>query len=417
MRPRTVIAVVGFVAILGGLVVFGLTVWSSGGTLDETWVSDTPRDTDINHHAVGVGPDGDVIVAPVAEARGSTDQITNTSCVFARLRPTDGAVLWRNGIPPDDCFVHALTEPAISDLDGDGTPEVVGISSIENALVTYDAEDGSERWRVPLETYGFGRPTIENLTSAPGPEILASDVAGNVVATRANGSVLWRFELNRTGWTERTIREAPIVDDVDGDSQQEVLLGSDSGPVVLSATGDIEWFRNGTATYLTATDADGDDALEVFTAGTLSITSYDGESGAGEWNRSITNGRIREAADADGDGTVELFVGKVGGDVLALDAATGDTEWSTSIASGDSTIVSPPVLGDVDGDDTSEVIAVSEDGRVAVLDADGGSVLARYERNVPILTFATTADIDDDGREEILVRYGDGRVVALDYAS
>ena len=391
MRPRTVIAVVGFVAILGGLVVFGLTVWSSGGTLDETWVSDTPRDTDINHHAGGVGPDGDVIVAPVAEARGSTDQITNTSCVFARLRPTDGAVLWRNGIPPDDCFVHALTEPAIADLDGDGTPEVVGISSIENALVTYDAEDGSERWRVPLETYGFGRPTIENLTSAPGPEILASDVAGNVVATRANGSVLWRFELNRTGWTERTIREAPIVDDVDGDSQQEVLLGSDSGPVVLSATGDIEWFRNGTATYLTAADADGDDALEVFTAGTLSITSY--------------------------DGTVELFVGKVGGDVLALDAATGDTEWSTSIASGDSTIVSPPVLGDVDGDDTSEVIAVSEDGRVAVLDADGGSVLARYERNVPILTFATTADIDDDGREEILVRYGDGRVVALDYAS
>lgn len=416
MRARTVVAIAGSVVVLGGLVVFGLTFWSSGGSLEEMWVSDTPRDTEINHHAVGVGPGGAVIVAPIAESR-SGSEITSQSCVYARLAAEDGAVLWRNGVPPEDCFVHALTEPAIADLDGDGTLEVVGISSIENALVAYDASDGDERWRVQLETYGFGRPTIENVTAAPGPEIVAGDVAGNVVATRGNGSVIWRFGLNRTGWSERTLREAPIVADVDGDGQQDVLLGSDSGPILLSATGAIEWFRNGSATYLAAADADDDDAIEVFTAGTLSIRSYDGSSGAAEWNRTITNGRIRAAGDADGDGTVELYAGKVGGTVLALDAGTGETEWSTAISSGDSTIVSPPVLGDVDGDDTPEVIAVSEDGSVAVLDPDSGSVLARYERNVPIATFATPADIDDDGQEEILVRYGDGRVVALDYAS
>jgi hypothetical protein len=73
------------------------------------------------------------------------------------------------------------------------------------------------------------------------------------------------------------------------------------------------------------------------------------------------------------------------------------------------------VLGDVTGDRQSEVIAVTETGSVVVLDAASGAELARYERSVPIWTFATPANIDDDSRMEILVRYGDGRVVALEY--
>lgn len=36
-------------------------------TLTETWVSDTARENEVNHHAVGVGPEGGV-VAPVAES-------------------------------------------------------------------------------------------------------------------------------------------------------------------------------------------------------------------------------------------------------------------------------------------------------------------------------------------------------------
>jgi hypothetical protein len=61
------------------------------------------------------------------------------------------------------------------------------------------------------------------------------------------------------------------------------------------------------------------------------------------------------------------------------------------------------------------VIAVTNSGTVAVLDAESGSEMAAYEREVPVWTVPTPADLDGDGDTEVLVRYGDGRVVALDY--
>lgn len=413
MRARTVVGLAGLLVLFGGLLVFGLGA-SSGGTLAEAWVSDTPRDNQVNHHAVGVGPDANVVVAPVAEVPNSDVSITNTSCALVRLTPENGSVLWRTGMPADDCFTHALTQPAIEDVDGDGTLEVV-VSTTENALVAYDAWTGTEEWRVPLTTYGYGQPTIANITPAAGPEVVTSDIYGGVVATGANESVAWRADLNATAWDGPVVWAAPVVDDVDGDSRPEALVGSNEGPVLLSARGDVEWRRNGSATDVTAARVDGDGALDVFTAGTSAIRAYDGASGSHEWTRSLSNARLHAAADADADGTVELYVGRIGGELLALNAGTGETEWSTSISRSDDRRVVAPVLGDVNADGESEVITATETGSVVVLDAGSGSELARYERNVPIWTFVTPADVDDDGSAEVLVRYGDGRVVALDY--
>lgn len=410
MRPRTAALLVGFVVVLGGLLVYGLGVSSSGGDLVVVWVSDTPRDNEVNHHAVGVGPDGRVIVAPVAAVPYGDTRITDTSCALVRLAPRDGAVVWRTGIPADDCFTHALTQPAIEDVDGDGRLEVVA-STTEDALVAYGARTGGEEWRVPLTTYGYGRPTVANVTPDPGLEVVTSDIDGNVVVARGNGSVAWRVALNATVW------EAPIVADFDADGRPEVLVGTNRGPVLLTAGGDVAWRRGGGATYTATAQADDDPAVEAFTAGTSAVRAYDGDSGAREWMRSITAGRIRETTDGDGDGRVELYVGRADGEVLALDVRSGETEWSTTISRGDDATVPPPTLGDVNGDGRPEVVAVANDGTVAVLDAGSGAELAAYERSVPVWTFATPVDIDGDGRAEILVRYGDGRVVALDYAS
>lgn len=416
MRPRTAAGLGGLLVLLGGVLLLGLGAGSSGGTLTEAWISDTPRDNEVNHHAVGVGPEGEVIVAPVAEVPHSDVPITNTSCALVRLAPTDGSVLWRTGLPAEDCFTHALTEPAVDDIDGDGTLEVV-VSTTENALIVYEADTGTEQFRVPLSTYGYGRPTVANLTGAPGPALVTSDIDGGVVVTRSDGSPRWRLALNRTGLTNPSVWEAPVVEDITGNGEPEILVGSGRGPVLLTSDGEIAWVRNGSATYTAVADVDDDPAQEVFTAGTSTVRAHDGASGSREWSRSITNGRVRTAADADDDGRVELFVGRVGGDILALDARTGETEWSTSVAQEADTIVPPPRLGDTTGDGRPEVIGVTKAGTVVVLDAESGGQLGRYERSVPIWTFATPADIDDDRRDEILVRYGDGRVVALDASS
>lgn len=413
MRRRTTVAVGAVCAVLAALALFGLFAAPSG-QLTTQWVSDTPRENSVNHHAVGVGPDGDVVLAPVAEVPRDEVTMTRTSCSLVRLAPSDGATLWQTEMPPDDCVTHALTEPAIEDIDGDGTREAV-ISTTENALIAYETTDTDEQWRVPLDTYGYGRPTVSDLPLGPGPEVVTSDIRGGVVAVHGNGTVAWRFSLNETGWTRTTVWQAPTVADFDADGRKEILIGSSSGPVLLSATGAVEWQRDGGTTYTATAQVDDDPAVELFTADSSGVRAYDGRTGELEWERAFADARIRTATDGDGDGAVELYLGRLGGEVVALDARTGETEWSTTVVDSEDVTVSPPVLSDVNGDGGPEVVTALNDGTVAVLRAETGAQAAVYERSVPVWTFPTLADIDDDGSAEILARYGDGRVIALSY--
>jgi outer membrane protein assembly factor BamB len=312
-------------------------------------------------------------------------------------------------MPAEDCFTHALTEPAVTDVDGDGSLVAV-VASTEGALVVHDVADGREEWRVPLDTYGYGRPTVANLTPAPGREVIAVDVDGGVVVATGDGSVAWRRDATE-GWDNPAVWVAPVVADVDADGAREVVVGANRGLVVLGADGTVERRVEGPGTYLAAADVDDDPAVELLTAGTGTVRATDGATGETEWSRAIEGARLATAADGDGDGATELYLGRPTGAVTALDGATGETEWSTTVASE---VVVSPVLGDVDGDGAAEVVAVTNGGTVVVLGADGRE-LAAYERSVPVWTFPTLADLDDDGAAEVLVRYGDGRVVALSY--
>lgn len=415
MRPRTGLALGGCLLLVAGLTVFGLTASSAGGELREAWVSETPRDNEVNHHAVGVGPTGDVVVAPVAAVPGSDGVASDTACALVRLRPENGSARWRFGVRPQDCFTHALTEPAIDDVDGDGTVEVIS-STTEGAVVVVDAVTGLEAFRAPLESYGYGRPTVADLLAHPGREIVASDIDGTVVLVRANGSVAWRTPLHRAFDRNLSVWDAPAVADVDDDGRREIVVGTNAGPAVLDADGTVAWNDRTAARDIVVAQADGDPQLELFAPAIQSIRSIDGRRHDIEWRRDIGEGpRLRAAADGDDDGTLELYVGLSNGTVLALDAGDGTVEWATRITAGESAVVSAPVLGNADGTGHAEVVVTTRDGTVAVLDAADGTELAAYERTVPVWTFPTTADIDGDGRDELLVRYGDGRVVALDY--
>lgn len=409
VRRRTWVVAAVLVTLLTGVIVVGVDNAPSESSLHEAWVSDTPRDNEVNHHAVGVGPDDEVIVAPIAAVPGGGATITDDSCALARLDPAGGRVRWQAGMPAENCSTHALTQPTIADIDGDEAPEVI-VASTEAALIVRDAGTGDEEWRVGLPTYGYGRPTIASMNTAP--TVVASDIQGGVVAARDNGAVAWRFDA--AGRLDRpTVTDAPRVADFDDDGRPEIALGSSEGAVVLSGRGDVEWSTDAEATYLASAPAD--DAFALFAAGTGTIRAFDGATGETVWTRSIPAGRIRTATDGDGDGAVELYVGR-SGEILALEGMSGETEWTTTLSPDDGMIVPPPVTADVTGDGDAEVIAVTNGGTVAVLDAESGAELARYERSVRIWTFATPADLDDDRRAEILVRYGDGRVIALDYA-
>lgn len=414
MRLQTVAAVLALAALLGTVLVVGLGVAPTGGSLEVSWLSDTPRENVRNHHAIGVGPSSDIVVAPIAEVPGEDVAMTNRSCVLARLSPDDGSVVWRTGTPPEACFSHALTEPAIADVDADGDAEVLAAST-EEALVAYDGRTGSEEWRVGLSTYGYGRPTVDRVAGGAGVDVVVSDIDGSIVVASGNGTVRWRFDLSAVFDDRINVFDAPVVEDVTGDGEREVLVGTNRGVVALGDEGSVRWKTGGPASHV-ATVETADGATRVVTAGYESVRAFEGPSGRTVWHRNVTSSRLRVVEDADGDGTPELYLGRVGGAVLALDARSGETEWSTTIAIEDDVIVPPPVTADVTGDGQREVIAAAQSGRVVVLDADRGEELAGYEREVPVWTFVTPADLDGDGDAELLVRYGDGRVAALEYA-
>ena len=394
MRRRTVLAVALVVGALVAVGAAGLGL-APGGDLTERWVSDTERANEVNHHAVGVGPRGDVVLAPVAEVPGAGTPVTAESCALVRLDPATGATRWTRGVPVDACVTHALTEPAVTDVDGDGALEAV-VATTEEALVVRDVADGREEWRVAIGAYGYGRPTVANLTPAPGREVVAADVDGRVVVATGNGSVAWRRDAT-DGWENPAVWVAPV--------------GANRGLVVLGPDGSVERRVEGPGTYLAAADVDDDPAVELVAAGTGSVRSIDGARRSSPRRTDGVTAPSRTLGIAFSDGATELYLGQPTGAVTALNGATGETEWSTTVASE---VVVSPVLGDVDGDGAAEVVAVTNGGTVVVLSADGRE-LAAYERSVPVWTFPTLADLDDDGASEVLVRYGDGRVVALSY--
>jgi len=413
MKRTTAVAVVLVFAVLAAGLVVGLVQFADdGGTLEEQWVSDTARDHTGNHHPVAVveREDGADVIAPINDVG---DDMTPTSCALTAIGGESGELDWRTGMSVEHCHIHTFSDPRIADVTGDGAPDVL-VGTGRNALVAYDGTDGAELWDREFETIGYSRPALADLTDDPGDEVVAVDFRGNAYAVTSDGTPLWHRALNGTVWAE------PAVGDFTGDGTTEIAVGSDEGTYLLATNGSIEREFDATARSLVDEDVDGDGWPELIAAD----VGTDGGVVAGidpaEDRRLWTDGTdddpaIRAVGDGDGDGATELYVTVRGGRVVALDAASGEREWETTIAVGDDTILPAPSLGDVGGDEGPELVVPSADGVVAVLDPANGDELASYERDVPVWAPATLGDVDGDDDDEILAVYGDGRVVALNY--
>ncbi len=107
--------------------------------------------------------------------------------------------------------------------------------------------------------------------------------------------------------------------------------------------------------------------------------------------------------DLYGDGYVEVIT--LGEDVIKIWDSNGTLISSTSLP-GISGVLNTPVLADVDGDDTIEILAISQaEGKLYAINPDGTSTLG-----FPLRTDNTfrrispcVADVDNNGKSEIIV--------------
>lgn len=408
MRTRTILALAAVVLALGGVAAYGATQIGGGGELSERWVSDTAREMTGNHHAPVVAEIGGEtwVYAPVSGQRG-TDQ-----CGLFAL-DADGTTRWAYTVPPENCTIHAVADPVSADFDGDGTAEVLAATT-EKVVAAYHPTSGEVEFRHDLSSYGYTEPLVADFAPGGGTEIVVADVAGELLVVHENGTTAWSRDLGMT-WAN------PSLADFDGDGTDELVVGSapaaGGAVTVLEPDGTTLWERTpdeGVA-WLTVGDVEDEPLVVAATTGG-EVVAYAGD-GSVAWGHDFEEyAAVHAFGDGDGDGDPEVYAVAKDGDLRAIDAASGEIEWTTTLTTTDVNMMPPPALGDLNGDGSPEIVAVTNDGKVAIVAPDSGEVLATYERDVPIYKYPVLADLDSDGDDEAIVMYGDGRVVALDYA-
>jgi hypothetical protein len=158
------------------------------------------------------GLDGLVAVADFdGDGQG---EIVKTSGIYVYGMESDGTVAWG-----PLTYSGNLSAPGIDDLDGDGQPEIV--FAAQNSLVALNW-GGSVKWNAAItDASGAAGPTFFDFEMDGYPEVLFADETTVRFFSGLDGSEKFRS----TAHGSYTILETPVVADIDGDDQVEIIVG------------------------------------------------------------------------------------------------------------------------------------------------------------------------------------------------
>jgi hypothetical protein len=146
-------------------------------------------------------------------------EIVVTSGIYISGLETDGSLAWGPLDYKGSNRSTNLGAVAIDDLDGDGVPEIVFAAS--NRLVAMEW-GGEEIWNAPIsDSSGAAGPTLFDFEMDGYPEVLYADETSVRFFSGVDGSV----KFSSSAHESYTILETPIVADVDGDDQVEIIVG------------------------------------------------------------------------------------------------------------------------------------------------------------------------------------------------
>lgn len=221
-----------------------------------------------------------------------------------------------------DWAIDEASLSAVADLDLDGVEEVI----VGNARYSPDGE----AIFVDL-TADDALIAIANLDDDPEGEVVG--VTGNTVrAIDTDGSVIWGPTLLRSA----NIVSPPAVDDLDLDGEPEIVVAGGNSLVVLNADGSELWRARVTdetgASGASIFDFEGDGQPEVVYIDEVEMAAYDGATGALKFysteHSSDTMFDYPVIADVDADDQAEIVVGHVGQDAAISIYGDEDESWA-----------------------------------------------------------------------------------------
>lgn len=341
----------------------------------------------------------------------------------------------------------SLTSAAVADIDTDGRPEIVfgtyfGSEGAPGEVVALNAEDGSVawKWRAPAGPVD-NSPVIADVNGDKQPEIfVGASSNGPYVCLNGQGKVLWEY-TPREGAPE-IFDSSGAIADLDGDKRLELVFGSayfllddPSGVLygylhVLNASdGRVKFrkaFRGAIQSSPVLADLNGDRVLDILVAtyrGDRKLHALSGRDGAPIWSLEFKGekdfyklGAYHGPAvgDMDGDGAPEIVAISYDGNVYVLNLK-GELKWQFACHDY---IFHSPTLCDLNGDKQREILVVDGSGYLYALDHKGKQLWRRKE-SAPALGAGggiVVADVSGDSRRDVVYVTPDARVVALNAA-
>ena len=352
--------------------------------------------------------------------------------------------------------IGSSSSPRLTDLTGDGVLDIVlgtgrqELHASDTAVIALDGATGQLLWHVAARDQIVGSAALLDVTGDGVDEVFIGGRRAELMAIDGrNGNLLWEFyaagDSLDPGPTAGLYNfyNPQRVPDQDGDGHDELLVANGGDylaephdpnrpvgrlMVVSSRTGQLlaqALVPDGKETYLSAVVAD----LNGF--GTLDVIyGTGGETMGGHLYRttlaavltqdlsaSVVLARGEEKGfiappvlvDLTGDGTLDVVANAVDGRLLAFDGATNARLWEVPIAGAEA--YTTPAVGYFTGDDTPDFFANYGKGVWPTLRdpiqflVDGGSgeivqedTLGRFQYASPVVV-----DINKDGYDDVLL--------------
>ena len=317
-----------------------------------------------------------------------------------------GDILWWY-----DLKAPSFSSAALEDIDGDGKPEIVfGTYINDEHVYVLNAEDGTLLWRYETGGKADTAPAIADVDGDGSLEVIVCVSSTNVVYcfNGSNGTVEWTFSTGDAN----EIESSPAIADLDNDELPEIVFGTLNGHFYCLNGEDatIRWYINlGIDSNITAEpnilDLDGDGLLEVITAqagGNNRIYALTGHDGSTLWFSDLPQNDLVHGAsfaDIDKDGKPEIIIGSTDHHIYALNGEDGTLKWDYTTTSS---VGAPTSIADLNHDDHYEIVfTASNSNLLGVLSSDG-QLLWSYRASGSILRGAIISDTNNDGSLDLV---------------